>query len=295
MPPDAINALAQYTLSGLTTGSVYALLALGYSLIFNATGIVNFTQGDFLSLGGLVLYSLLVSQGLPIVAAFPATILVVAMAGALVERVCLRPARSRQMIVLIFITMAASTLMRGLMKEGWGKLPLPLPPLSPEVPFRLLGAVLTPQNLWVMGMTLCGIAALAWFFRATVTGKAMRAAAADPRTARLMGVEVERLTTLSFAFAGALGALGGMLITPITSLSYDIGLMLGLKGFAAAVLGGYGSFAGAVAGGVLLGLFESYGAGYVTSAYRDVLVFGLLILVLFVRPQGLFGTTGRRA
>lgn len=134
MPPDAINALAQYTVSGLTTGSVYALLALGYSLIFNATGIVNFTQGDFLSLGGLVLYSLLVSQGLPIVAAFPATILVVAMAGALVERVCLRPARSRQMIILIFITMAASTLIRGLMKQVGASCPWPCRPCRPTCP-----------------------------------------------------------------------------------------------------------------------------------------------------------------
>lgn len=294
MPAIELNAALQYTVSGLTTGAVYALLALGYNLIYSATGIVNFTQGDFLSLGGLVMYSLLVSLGLPVYTAFPLAVLAVAVAGALVERVCLRPAKSREIIFLIFITMAASTLMRGLMKQGWGKLPLALPPLSPEVPIRLLGATLTPQNLWVMGMALVGIAALNWFFRRTTTGKAMRAASVDARTAKLMGIDVNRVTTLSFALAGALGALGGILITPITSLSYDVGLMLGLKGFAAAVLGGYGSFAGAVVGGLSLGLIESLGAGYVTSAYRDVIVFSILILVLFIRPSGLMGKSEGR-
>ncbi len=294
MPAPEINAAMQYVASGLTTGAVYALLALGYNLIYNATGIVNFTQGDFLSLGGLVMYTLLTGLGLPVWLAFPGAVAAVALAGALLERLCLRPARSRELIILIFITMAASTLMRGLMKQGWGKLPLAMPPLSPDVPVRLLGATVTPQNLWVMGITLACIGCLVWFFKGTVTGKAMRAVAVDPRTARLMGMDVGRLTTLSFALAGALGALGGILITPITSLSYDIGLMLGLKGFAAAVLGGYGSFAGAVAGGLSLGLIESLGAGYVTSAYRDVIVFALLILVLFVRPQGLLGRSGGR-
>ena len=289
-----MNVFMQYVLGGLTTGAVYVLLALGYNLIYNATGIVNFTQGDFLSLGGLVMYTLLVTQGYPVWVAFVGSMLAVAVCGALMERLFLRPARSRELIVLIFITMAASTLMRGLMKQGWGKLALALPPLTPDTPLRLLGATLTPQNLWVMGLALCCIGLLAWFFRCTVMGKAMRAAAADPRTARLMGIGVNGLTTLSFALAGALGALGGMLITPITSLSYDIGLMLGLKGFAAAVLGGYGLFGGAVVGGLALGLFESLGAGYVSSAYRDVLVFALLMLVLFVRPQGLLGRTGGR-
>ncbi len=282
-------ALTQYLISGLTTGSVYALTALGYCLIYNATRVVNFAQGDFLSLGGLLLYSLLSAAQVPLIPAFALAVAGTALAGALMERLCLRPARSRDLMVLIFITVAASILGRGLMKIVWGKQTLPLPPLSPDEPLRLAGAVFTPQNLWVMGITLAAILALRHFFARTLTGKAMRAMAANPRAASLMGIDIRAVTTLSFALAGALGSLAGILITPITSLSYEVGVLLGLKGFAAAVLGGYGNFAGAVAGGLALGLLESFGAGMLSSAYKDVLAFVVLLLVLFLRPQGILG------
>lgn len=288
-------ALFQFAISGLTTGAVYALVALGYNLVYNATRVVNFAQGDFLSLGGLFMYSLLYAGGLPMVPALALAVAGAGLAGAAMERLCLRPARSREIMVLIFITVAASILLRGGMKHLWGKQALALPPLSREIPLRVLGAAFTPQNLWVVGITLAAIAALVLFFGRTTLGKAMRAMAANPRAAALMGIDTRRLTTLSFALAGALGALAGALITPITSLSYDVGLLIGLKGFAAAVLGGYGSFAGAVAGGLGLGLMESLGAGLLSSAYKDVIAFVVLLAVLFVRPQGLFGSReGRR-
>lgn len=288
-------ALLQFAVSGLTTGAVYALVALGYNLVYNATRVVNFAQGDFLSLGGLFMYSLLHAAGLPMVLAFALAVAGAGLAGAAMERLCLRPARSREIMVLIFITVAASILLRGGMKHLWGKQALALPPLSREIPLRVMGAAFTPQNLWVVGITLAAIAALVLFFGRTTIGKAMRAMAANPRAAALMGIDTRRLTTLSFALAGALGALAGVLITPITSLSYDVGLLMGLKGFAAAVLGGYGSFAGAVAGGLGLGLMESLGAGLLSSAYKDVIAFVVLLAVLFVRPQGLFGSReGRR-
>ncbi len=288
-------ALSQYLISGLTTGSVYALTALGYCLIYNATKVVNFAQGDFLSLGGLLFYSLLSGLGLPLVPAFVLAVAGVALAGALMERLCLRPARSRDLMVLIFITVAASILARGLMKTVWGKQTLPLPSISPEIPLRFMGAAFTPQNLWVLGITLAAILGLKHFFDRTLTGKAMRAMAANPRAASLMGIDTAGLTTLSFALAGALGALAGILITPITSLSYDVGVLLGLKGFAAAVLGGYGSFAGAVAGGLILGLLESLCAGLLSSAYKDVLAFLVLLLVLFLRPSGILGVKEGRS
>lgn len=282
-----LDQLPQILVSGLTTGAVYALLALGYNLVHNAVGVVNFAQGDFTALGGFLMYSLLESAGLPVPLAFLGAFAGAALVGALMERLCLAPARSRRVMTLIFITMAASILLRGGMKEIWGKQALPLPPLSPDKPIRLFGAVFTPQNLWVAGAAAVALGLTALFFKRTLTGKAMRAMAADRGAAMLMGVDAARLTTISFALAGALGALAGVLITPITALSYDVGLMLGLKGFAAAVLGGYGSFAGAVVGGVVLGLSESAAAGWLSSAYKDVVAFAILLLVLFLGGRGI--------
>ncbi|MBU1274780.1 MAG: branched-chain amino acid ABC transporter permease [Proteobacteria bacterium] len=283
------DQLAQYVVSGLTTGAVYALVALGFCLIYNATRVVNFAQGDFLSLGGLMAYSFLGGAGLPMVLAFPLAVASVALVGALLERLAIRPARSRQVMVLIFITIAASILMRGVFKHLWGKQALALPPLSPETPMHLLGATFTPQNLWVLGITLVAIVALVWFFNRTLTGKAMRATAINLSAAALMGIDAHRMTMYSFALAGALGALAGVLITPITSLSYEVGVIMGLKGFAAAVLGGYGSFLGAVVGGLALGLIESLAAGLISSVYKDAVAFVVLLLVLFLRPGGLLG------
>jgi len=284
--------IAQYVVSGLTTGAVYALVALGFCLIYNATRIVNFAQGDFLSLGGLMTYTFLCGAGLPMVLAFPCAVVSVSLVGALLERLAIRPAKSRQVMVLIFITIAASILMRGIFKHLWGKDALALPPLSPEVPLKLLGATFTPQNLWVLGMTLVAIVALMWFFNRTLTGKAMRATAINPSAAALMGIDAHRMTMYSFGLAGGLGALAGVLITPITSLSYSVGVVIGLKGFAAAVLGGYGSFVGAVLGGLVLGLIESLTAGLVSSVYKDAVAFVVLLLVLFLRPGGLMGLKG---
>ena len=283
------DQIAQYVVSGLTTGAVYALVALGFCLIYNATRIVNFAQGDFLSLGGLMAYTFLQGAGLPMPLAFPLAVVSVALVGALLERLAIRPARSRQVMVLIFITIAASILMRGVFKHLWGKQALALPPLSPEAPLRVMGATFTPQNLWVLGMTLAAIVALLWFFNRTLTGKAMRATAINPAAAALMGIDAHRMTMYSFALAGGLGALAGVLITPITSLSYEVGVIIGLKGFAAAVLGGYGSFVGAVVGGLVLGLVESLTAGLISSVYKDAVAFIVLLLVLFARPGGLMG------
>ena len=281
--------LPQFIISGLTTGSIYALVALGFCLIHNATGIVNFTQGDFLSLGGLMMYTGLHAVGLPIPVAFVGACLSVGLVGFLFERLALRPVRGRPVLILIFITIGASIFMRGVFKHIWGKDDLPLPPLSEEVPIRFLGAVFTPQNLWVLGFTAVAITLLMLFFNRTLIGKAMRATAVNIKAAALTGIDTDRMIMYSFGLAGMLGALAGVIITPITSLSYGVGVMIGLKGFAAAVLGGYGSFVGAVVGGLVLGLIESLTAGMLTSAFRDVVAFVVLLLVLFARPSGLFG------
>ncbi len=281
--------LSQYVMSGLTTGSIYALAALGFCLIYNATHIVNFAQGDFISLGGLMMYTLLGAAGLPALLALPLAVAVVAGLGVMLEALAIRRAKSRDLTVLIFITVAASALFRGVFKEIWGKQALAVPPLSPDVPLRFLGATLTPQNLWILAITLAAIAVLIYFFNHTLTGRAVRAVAINPKAAALMGIDTRGMVRLSFALAGGLGALAGAIITPITTASYHVGVMMGLKGFAAAVLGGYGNFLGAIVGGLTPGLLESLGAGALSSAYKDVIAFVVLLLVLFIRPRGLLG------
>lgn len=284
-----MDHLAQFIVAGLTTGSIYALIALGFCVIHNATGIVNFAQGDFISLGGLVIFTLLMGLKIPLIIAFPLSVIAVTIVGALLERVAIRPARSRSIVILVFITIGASIFMRGVFKILWGKNQMGLPPFSGETPINFAGATLMPQNLWIFGITLISVIGLHFFFSRTRLGKAMRATACNPKAASLMGVNVNSMVLLSFALSGALGAIAGIIIVPITTLSFDIGVMLGLKGFAAAVLGGYGNSLGAVLGGLLLGVLESVGAGVISSTYKDVIAFGILLLVLFIKPSGLLG------
>jgi branched-chain amino acid transport system permease protein len=283
------DQLAQYVVSGLTTGSIYALIALGFCIIHNSIGIVNFTQVDFVSLGGLVMYTFLVGMGLPLVPAFFLAVAAVTCVGGLVERLAIRPAKSKAVIVLIFITIGVSIFMRGVFKVIWGKNQMALPPFSGESPIILLKAAILPQSLWIFAITVAVVILLRFFFNKTRTGKAMRAASFNPKAAALMGINVNRMVLLSFALSGALGAVAGIMIAPITTLSYSIGVMLGLKGFSAAILGGYGNSLGAVLGGLLLGVLEAVGAGVVSSAYKDVFAFAILLLVLFMKPSGLLG------
>jgi len=283
------DQLVQFVVSGLTTGSIYALIALGFCIIHNATGIVNFTQVDFVSLGGLMMYTFFLSLGLPLALAFILAVAAVTLAGALVERLAIRPARSRAIIILIFITIGVSILMRGAFKIIWGKNQMALPYFSSESPLIVFGAAVLPQSLWILFITVAVVVVLHFFFNRTRLGKAMRATSFNARAAALMGVNVNRMILLSFALSGALGAVAGIIIVPITTLSYEIGVMLGLKGFAAAVLGGYGNSVGAIVGGLLLGVLESVGAGTVSSTYKDVIAFAILLAVLFVKPSGLLG------
>ncbi len=281
--------LAQFVFSGLTAGAIYALVALGFGVVHNTMGIVNFTQVDFVTLGGMMLYSAARVEGMGMAGALAVAVLAGALAGVAVEYIGLRPARSGNHVVLIFITIGLSMTLRGLIKIVWGKNRLAVAPLTDDTPIRFLGATILPQALWIMALTLAAIVLLVVFFRFTQTGLAMRAVASNERAATMIGLRVFRVRAAAFALAGALGGLAGALITPITTLSADVGVLLGLKGFAAAILGGFGSFPGAIVGGVALGLLESLGAAYVSSLYKDAMAFIVLLVVLFARPQGLLG------
>jgi branched-chain amino acid transport system permease protein len=282
--------LIQFIFAGLTAGAIYALVALGFGVVHNTMGIVNFTQVDFVSLGGMLLYSALFAAGLPVPLALLAAVAGVMVAALLVEVLGVRPSRSESHLVLIFLTIGLSIILRGLMKLVWGKNRMAVPPLSGEAPVTLLGATILPQALWILALTTLGILGLVLFFRRTNLGLAMRAVAANETAAAVVGLSVWRVKAASFALAGALGGLAGALVTPITTLSYDVGVLLGLKGFAAAILGGFGSFPGAILGGLTLGLLESLAAAYISSAYKDVLAFVVLLGVLFIRPKGLLGS-----
>jgi branched-chain amino acid transport system permease protein len=283
----------QFVFAGLTSGAIYAMVALGFGVVHNIMGIVNFTQVDFVSLGGMLLLGALAGAKLPMGAAVVAAVVGVALTGALVEYLGLRPSRSRNHLVLIFLTIGLSILLRGVMQKLWGKNSLAVPPLAGEQPVTFLGATMLPQAVWIWMATALAITLLMLFFHKTSLGLAMRAVASNPVAAAVVGLTVQRLRTLSFALAGFLGGLAGVLITPITTLRYDVGVLLGLKGFAAAILGGFGSFPGAILGGVVLGLLESLGAAYVSSAWKDTIAFLVLLLVLFVRPHGLLGKAVR--
>ncbi|MCW5611600.1 MAG: branched-chain amino acid ABC transporter permease [Rubrivivax sp.] len=281
----------QFVAGGLTAGAIYALVALGFSIVYNASHAINFAQGEFVMVGGMAAVAL-VAAGLPLLLAVPLAVLAAGVVGVLVEKLALEPAQRSgraDVVTLIIITIGVALFLRGLAQVVWGKGIHALPAFSGSEPLALLGATIVPQSLWVLAGAALAVLGLGWFFGRTLTGKAMRATAHNPLAARLMGIDTRAVMRLSFALAAMLGALGGVLTAPITFTTYDVGVMLGLKGFAAAMLGGLGSFAGAVAGGLLLGLVESLGAGFVSSAYKDAIAFVVILVVLFFLPGGLVG------
>ncbi len=278
----------QFLASGLTAGSIYALVALGFSIIFNASRVINFAQGEFVMIGGMSAVSL-VATGVPMPVAILGAIAISAIVGLALERVAVGRAKNADVVTLVIITIGASIFLRGVAQLVWDKNIHALAPLSGDTPIAFLGATIVPQSLWVLGATIAVVIALSWFFRRTMLGKAMLATSYNPLAAQLVGIDIKKVLFASFGLAAGLGALAGVLIAPITFTSYEVGIMLGLKGFAAAILGGLASFPGAIVGGLLLGLLESLGAGYVSSAYKDVIAFVLILVVLFFRPDGILG------
>ena len=284
----ASELLLQFVLSGLMVGSIYALIALGFNTVFNATEAINFAQGEFVMLGGMTAVALH-TAGLPLALACVGAIVSVTLIGLALERLTLAPLRRVSVTNVIIITIGGSIFLKGTVMLTWGKDTAGLPSFSGEAPIRFLGATFLPQAVWILGTTLVVVVAMRLFFARTVTGMAMRAVAANRFSAALMGINIKAMVACSFAMAGAVGAIAGVIITPVALTAFDRGTILGLKGFSAAIVGGLGSSPGAVVGGLLLGVLESLGAGYVSSGYKDAIAFLLLIGMLLVRPQGLLG------
>jgi branched-chain amino acid transport system permease protein len=278
----------QFVFSGLTVGAVYALVALGFTLVYNASGVINFAQGEFVMLGGMLTVFLSIA-GMPLAPAACLAIILTVGVGLALHRFAVEPARGASAVALIIITIGASIFLRGGAQVLFDKRFHSLPHWFGSDPIRAGGAAILPQSLVVLGGAILIVVLLWGFIDRTLLGKAIVATAANHLAARLVGINTRAIVGLCFALSAAIGAFAGILATPITLTSYDVGTLLALKGFAAAMLGGMGSAVGAVAGGVLLGLLEAFAAGYLSSQYKDAVAFLVILAVLFALPQGLFG------
>jgi branched-chain amino acid transport system permease protein len=279
--------LLQYLVTGLTTGAIYALLAVGFVVIYNVTDILNFAQGENAMLGALLIITLHGQMGWPLVPAFLVSVALVALLGGILYRVILWPAREAAHINALILTLGISIVLKGLALVYWGSDPYALAPFTSGQPLEVFSAVVPRQNIWVLGaMALC-VTGLYLFFQYTKPGKALRACAVNRLAAPLMGINLVVMATLAFALGSALGAVGGAVVAPITLATYAMGSMLGLKGIVAALMGGLTSPPRAVAGGLLLGVLEALAAGLISSGAKNAIAFALLVLILFIRPGGL--------
>lgn len=283
-----MTELIQFLLSGITVGAVYALVALGFTIIYNASDVVNFAQGEFVMLGGMVTV-FAYGAGVPLPVAALAAIVVTAVVGVVFNRLAIETARGAPVVSLIIITIGASIFIQGVAQVVFGKGLYRLPAFSGDDPVHIFGATILPQSFWVIGGAMAIFFALWIFFTKTLLGRAVLATSNNRTAAQLVGINTAFIMTLSFGVSAGIGALAGVLVTPITLTSYQVGIGLALKGFAAAMLGGMGNPKGALIGGLLLGLLESVTAGYISSQYKDAVAFVVILAVLFAMPQGLFG------
>lgn len=279
--------LPQAVVSGLTLGSIYALVALGFVTIYNVTKVINFAQGDFVMLGALLTVTL--AARMPLYLAVAAAVLLTAAVGVGLQRLAIAPARGASELALVIITIGLSIALRGTALLIWGTDPASLPAFSAGPELSIGPVVITRQSLWVLGTAAAAVLLLRLFFTRSVAGQALRACAVNPVAARLMGIRPGRMTQLAFVVGAGLAALGGAVIAPITFASYDMGLGLGLKGFVAAIVGGLVSPVGAIAGGLLLGVLEAL-AGSIRSSLTEITAFVVLLAVLLgtkVQPLGI--------
>jgi len=283
------SQLFQYLITGITVGSVYGLVALGFNIIYNSTEIINLAQGDFVMLGGMSSVFFVSVLHLPLAISIILAVIFAFIVGALFERVAIWPLKNANQVTLILITLAGSLILEGIVMLIMGKNPYTLPYFTGSKTIFLFGAAISPQYIWVIAISAITVASMSYFFNKTITGKAMKACSDNPFAASLMGIPVKKMILLSFAISALIGAIAGAAITPSLLMEYDRGPMLTIKGFAAAIIGGLGSFGGAIIGGLILGITEALFAGLISSGYKDAASLAILLLILFIKPQGIFG------
>ncbi len=282
-----MDEFLQFLVAGLTRGSVYAIVGIGFAIIYSASRVINFAQGEFVMIGGMATVVLAAQAGLPLVLAAACAVALAALVGAALEWVSVDKARDASPTSVIIITIGASILVRGIVEVVVGKKDFVLPSFSGDLPIVVAGAAIQPQSLWVAATLLVSGALVYFFIYRTMAGKAMMATSQNAAAANMVGINSRRVLLQAFALSAALGAIAGIVVTPITLTRFDVGVMLGLKGFCAAIVGGMANPLGAIVGGLSVGLLEAFAGGYVSSAYQDAVAFLVLLLVLFVRPDGL--------
>lgn len=283
----------QLLIAGLSAGSVYALVGLGLVLAFKGTGILNFAQGDLVALGAYIALFFSAVLKLPYWQVFPLTLLVAAASGAALERGLIRPLLRAPPFTIVVATLAIGLMIRNALRLSWQESVSTIPSPFGDATLRFGGVNVNPQYVWVIGCSLLIMGLLALFFRSSRLGKAMRAVAQNQEAARLMGIRVSRIFSAVFALSTAVAALAGILLAPLIGIQAEMGSII-LKGFVAAILGGFSSLAGCVVGGFLLGILETFGGAYLGGTFKDVTAFALLMAILLVRPHGLFGRAEAR-
>lgn len=287
-----MSMLPQLLVTGVMIGSIYALLALCFYVVHAGTGVINFAQGDFVMVGLIFVWTALVGFKLPLFLAIPLTVIATGLVIAALERVAINPVGGQDPIIPLLVTLALGILIRGLVQLLWGAQPRSVPQFSGDTPIMVGSAAIMPQTFWIVGGAVIILVLLYLFFTKTLFGLAMRASASDREGAQVIGVNARLISFYAFGLSALISGATGALIAPNTNADPFIGLDLSLKGFAGAVLGGIDKPHAAVLGGLSIGILETLIAGLVSSEYRNLFVFALLIVVLVVRPNGLLGAKG---
>lgn len=286
-----LSLFLQYLFAGITYGIIYAIVAIGFNIIYNTTGIINFAQGEFLMLGGMISISLLHFMPLPL--AIAVAVLITMIIGALIEIVFIRWIDNPSVLRMIVITIGISILIREVALHIWGESVRSLPYFigSSVTSVSILGTRISPQVLIVIGACSVMVLFLNFFFKLTSLGREMRACSANRRAAILCGINAKNMVTFSFMLSAGIGALAGAVMSPITYSQYDNGTGLAIKGFTVAILGGLGNSLGAVAAGLILGVIEAFSISFLPLAFQDAVAIAILLVILFIRPHGLFGSS----
>lgn len=279
----------QLTISGMSQGAIYALIALSLTVVYRSTTIVNFGHGDFVMAGAFVAYVLTVLLGVAFLPAAVLAVVVLFLLGLCFSRGLVRPIRGGPHIGFALMCIAAGYVLRGIARIVWGREVLPMPRVFDMDPVFLGGLIITGDALFIIGTSAVMLAVFFGVLMLTDIGKMVQAVYQSARGAQLIGINVDRFNDITWGVGAALGAIGGILIAPVSLLHPDLGASFLIKGFAAMTLGGFGSLYGAVIGALLLGVSEQYAGAYLDSALIDITAYLVIVLVLFVRPHGLFG------
>ena len=277
-------------INGLSLGSIYALIALGYSMVYGIILLLNFAHGDVIMVGAYMSWFVMNQLGLGPVTAVCATILTCTLLGVVIEKIAYTPLRSAPRISLLITAIGVSFFLEYTTMYFVSPTPRTFPAMFGDVAVNIAGIVINGQQMLILGITAVLMVVLTYIVQKTKTGKAMRAASFDTETAQLMGIDSDRIISLTFGIGSALAAVAGVLVgVYYNSIDPLMGIMPGMKAFVAAVLGGIGILPGAVVGGLILGIVEALVSGFISSTFRDAAAFAILILVLLVRPAGIFG------